>query len=486
MPVLDSPSRRLLDPMMSPRESPPSTPLADPLLEDLLPPGRGSAGAGGATLAVNTAPREVLRAPEAGLFDSWCVLTNTLLGVGLLGLPWAVSTVGLGLGVVMLLGAGGVGALALHFLSHVAIQLTGGDQGPAEVTFYGAAMAGAPAARYVVDVAIAVKCFGVATSYLQVIGQLGASLLQEEPWTSQMAGASGLDFEGLRRRVILLVLIFVIAPTVFHKRITKTASKNFVAIVAWLYMTSLVSAYSLGLLAVPDAEAVRPGQEWEVAPPSTVTPAVVASTLPIFIFSFTCHQNLFPIANELKGRSLRRLDLVVLAAVGTSILLYGLVGFGGYIRFGRDLKANFMLNLPRTPLVKFGEASVTLAVIFTYPLQLHPCRRSLMILVSSCLGRFLDRTEERWCRRVLTTIILAGTACLAFLVRDLGITLAFVGAVGSNTVVLIMPAFLFMRMPNARRGPLWYAALLVFITGCIILPTSLTAVVMKALGETAA
>ncbi|CAE8622462.1 unnamed protein product, partial [Polarella glacialis] len=153
--------------------------------------------------------------PEATLFASWCVLTNTLLGVGILGLPWAISSVGLALGAGMLFGAGIVAAFALHLLSALAMMLVRGSQGPADVTFYSVCMAVAPGAKHVVDVAIALKCFGVATSYLQVIGELGTSLVAEVlGWST--------DPNQIRYWIIILAVGVVIAPTVFHKRITKT------------------------------------------------------------------------------------------------------------------------------------------------------------------------------------------------------------------------------------------------------------------------
>jgi len=436
---------------------------------------------------------QVLKKPEASLFSSWCVLTNTILGVGMLSLPWAVSTVGLGLGVAMLLGAGVLAALALHFLARMAVTLTGGSQGPAEVSFYGACMEVAPPARFVVDAAIAVKCFGVATSYLQVIGQLSASLLAQlarsylpisafltEIGLLTSSEDSAVVPERLRRFMVLLAVL-VIAPVVFHKRITKTSSQNLVAICAWLYVAALVIGYSLGFLPLPEEEeALLQGSPWQFLPPASMDKWMVASTLPIFIFSFTCHQNMFAIATELSGRSVARLDAILTAAIGTGMALYCAAGIGGYIRFGSRLNANFMLNLPQGPPVLLGEVWAIIAVVFTYPLQLHPCRRSLTILVSAYMGRFLERREDRILRRILTVCILTGTTVLAVSIKDLGLTLAFVGAVGSNTVVLIMPAFLFLRMYRTERGFLWYVALFIFCIGCVILPACLTAVVRKA------
>ncbi|CAK0848496.1 unnamed protein product [Prorocentrum cordatum] len=425
-------------------------------------------------------PEPQHKEPVAGIFSSWCVLTNTLLGVGLLGLPWAVSTVGLALGATMLWGAGLLAAFALHLLSVIAIALTEGSQGPADITFYGACCAVAPCARHVVDAAIAVKCFGVATSYLQVVGQIGAQLVLEiAMWdTSQ---------EEVRRCVIAFVACAVIAPTVFHKRITKTASQNLFAISAWLYVVVLVVLYSLSLLPAPPPPAAGSGREWQLLPPADLDLRAVATSLPIFIFSFTCHQNLFSIATELRGRTVGRLDLILVAGAGAGGIIYSFAACGGYMRFGRGLGPNFLLDLPDSLLLLAGRGLVMIAVVFTYPLQLHPCRRSVMILAQNVQGRFFHRREERYWRRGTTVAILLGSVALASAFQELGITLAIVGAVGSNTIALIMPAFLYLRLSARERErggaglPLRLPALGLLLVGCTILPVCLGGILWKIL-----
>mmetsp|Transcript_21306 Transcript_21306/g.61573 ORF Transcript_21306/g.61573 Transcript_21306/m.61573 type:complete len:487 (+) Transcript_21306:85-1545(+) len=452
-----SPQDRLLDPMCSPLPSPgPSPPPS---------PGRGSRP----PQAHAPEPRGHPKEPEASLFSSWCVLTNTLLGVGILGLPWAISSVGLGLGGLMMAAAGGIAAFALHLLADIVVTMTGGSQGPAEVSFYSVCIQASPRARYVVDVAIALKCFGVATSYLQVIGQLGTSLAVDAA-----IGFDGLSVQEVRCGIIALVLVAVIMPSVFHKRITKTAAQNMLAIGSWLYVASLAALAVLGILPTPGAAE----SSWRFEPPEGMGFQAVATAVPVFIFSFTCHQNLFPIATELRGRTRLRLDIMLGGAILTGLLIYCAAGLGAYLQFGGAVRQNFLLNLPLNGPVLLGRCLVIMAVVFTYPLQLHPCRRSLMILAESARGTFFTRREERILRRVLTVCILLGTLAVAASVNDLGLTLAFVGAVGSNTVVLIMPPFMYLRL-HGHRGALRLPALGLFVLGCAILPTCLTGIVLK-------
>lgn len=410
--------------------------------------------------------------PESTVFSSWCVLTNTLLGVGVLGLPFAVSSLGLALGVGLLFAAGLIGATALHFLNEIAIASVRGSQGPAEISFYYVCVKVVPGARYVVDVALCVKCFGVATSYLQVIGQSATALVEE--LVLPPLGYT-VDHQILRACVMSLTLGVVIAPSVFHKRITKTASSNLFAICSWLYITCLVLYYALF------RSDIGSHSNWQVLPPDTMTPGVLFSSVPVFIFCFTCHQNLFPIANELKQRTVGRLDTVTFGAVSAALALYFCVGCGGYITYGTNLQANFMAALPHEAPVLFGQVLISIAIVFTYPLQLHPCRRSIMILVQSYMGRYLSRREDRIGRRIVTICILLASLGIAIVIQDLGITLAFVGAVGSNTVVLIMPAFLYMQVFRFEKTAKWYLAAAIFALGCVVLPTSLVSVIKKAM-----
>ncbi|CAE7691914.1 AVT6 [Symbiodinium pilosum] len=446
-----------MDPMCSPQPSPVPSPWQTPIgSEDVK-----------TTLASSFLEKEPesshAKPPQATLFSSWCVLANTLLGVGILGLPWAIAAVGLALGIFMLLGAGACAALALHLLSSLAMDLVDGRKDAIDITFYSVCIAVAPCARHWVDVTIAIKCFGVATSYLQVIGQLGPSVVGD------MMQLLGWDVrsksEDLRLALIGCVVVFIIGPVVFHKTITKTALKNMVAIFSWLYVSALMAGYAaLFRCSHPT---------WQVSPPADLTFVQFASVLPVFIFSFTCHQNLFPIASELKDRSLERLDRVLICAISTGLVIFAAAGFSGYLTFGQEVHANFLEDLPPNGLILLGKCLVLLAVIFTYPLQLHPCRRSLMILVQSIQGRVLSRSADRICRRIFTVLILVGTVILAVVVHDLGTTLAFVGTIGSNTVVLIMPGFLYMPWF------MWVSALLLFLLGCLILPTCLGALIYK-------
>ena len=55
-----------------------------------------------------------------------------------------------------------------------------------------------------------------------------------------------------------------------------------------------------------------------------------AKTATVFIFAFTCHQNIFAVCNELQDYSLPKVDRVITVAIATATAVYALIACGGY------------------------------------------------------------------------------------------------------------------------------------------------------------
>jgi len=195
---------------------------------------------------------------------------------------------------------------------------------------------------------------------------------------------------------------------------------------------------------------------------------------------------MFPVANEITDPSVRRLSAVASSAVLTAMVAYGACIVFGYAVFGREIKENYLLALPQSAPVNLGSILMSLCNGLSLPLQSHPCRRSLTVLVSSCMGVTYEYPQvgERWLRRLLTTIILVGTLGVATVVNDLGIVFEIVGTVGSNTICYIMPAYLYIQTFRGKQGTSSLKLRLAYLQlciGCLVLPTCLFSIFYKAL-----
>jgi Amino acid permeases len=109
--------------------------------------------------------------------------------------------------------------------------------------------------------------------------------------------------------------------------------------------------------------------------------------LAIFVFSFTCHQNVFAITNELKKPTQKRVDRVIIIAIGGALVLYMMVAIEGYRTYGTQVKGDILLNYPQNMLVTVMRIGIAIMVILSYPLQLDPSRRCLKSLVHVLMGK---------------------------------------------------------------------------------------------------
>eukprot|EP00929_Paragymnodinium_shiwhaense_P025405 TRINITY_DN1536_c0_g1_i1.p1 TRINITY_DN1536_c0_g1~~TRINITY_DN1536_c0_g1_i1.p1 ORF type:complete len:468 (-),score=79.23 TRINITY_DN1536_c0_g1_i1:151-1554(-) len=404
--------------------------------------------------------------PRTGTFlSSWSVLANTILGIGLLALPWAAAQVGWVLGFGMLFLAAFFGNVSLYLLACVALEMGGSD-----TTFYSVCMTVAPKCRVIVDFAIAVKCFGVATSYLLVIKQALMSVFKPNE-----------DDKLMITCLVILVSVLAITPVTFRRRLAKSTVTNWVALTCIFYVWILFMYYCIGSATglVTIENVTGKDMPTSVGPASVID---VLTTIPVYIFAFTCHQNMFPVANEIQEPSTRKLGWVATAAVATAVAMYGVCAAFGYAVFGSTISNNFLTCLPDNPAVHTGRLLMAFSNVLSYPLQTHPCRRSLSVLVGTCTGVHYEYPQkgERMMRRTLTGVICLGTGLVAIVVDDLGAVFEIIGAVGSNTICYIMPAYLYIRtFGRGQSSPVLMLARLQLCIGIMVLPTCLFSIFWK-------
>lgn len=100
------------------------------------------------------------------IFSSSANLANTMIGTGMLAMPFAFSQLGIAQGLVMVSITGILAAAGLILLSKSAQVLESRC-----VSFNALAKVSYPAAAVIMDTAIAITCFGTSVSYL-IVGLL--------------------------------------------------------------------------------------------------------------------------------------------------------------------------------------------------------------------------------------------------------------------------------------------------------------------------
>ncbi|CEL98206.1 unnamed protein product [Vitrella brassicaformis CCMP3155] len=396
------------------------------------------------------------------------VLLNTILGVAVLGLPWAFNANGLVLGLVFVFASGCLSAFALHLLNCVAVKLGGED-----VTFYAVSIRTFPQLRHMLDGVIALKCFGVATSYLIVIGHVLPPLI---------GGTHGLNERSVRALCIIGAVVLGVGPASFPKRIRSLRHTAWVALSFMLYLTLLLV---LGEQIHTAHEMEGGGGSWWAHHqargvnwwPRQGSLFSLIKTLPVFIFAFTCHQNLFTVASELRADTLEakrgRMDVCIVSAVAISMTIYYLSAVDGYLLFGSAVDSDILNNLKDA-----SDASWWLwATWIVPPLQEVSALQSLWTLFFR--GLVVDRVREKRILRMLTASILLLSTIIAVTLTDLGVVFELVGTIGSNTICYIVPALLYIKLFQDDGLTIKRVAAMGLLgLGLLILPTCLTVILI--------
>lgn len=389
----------------------------------------------------------------------------------MLGLPHAFSTSGWVLGLVLIAFFGCASAFGSHLLHCSARRI-----GTAPCSFYSVSSQVVPRWTWLIDGAVAVKCFGVGTSYIIIVGDLLPDALH----------SMGID---IGRRTAILVGFCIAGPLATLKNLSALRYTATVAVTITLWTAIMIVLFYLraGAMFEPCAGEDLPcnGEPWRMFPESSSSGFLeFGKTLPVFIFTFTCQQNVFTVCNEVRNASKTRMDRVVQSAYSTAGFIFALAAFFGFATFGAGIESNVLKGYPKTGAVEFTRVAYSILVVFSYPLQAHPSRASILALVRMVkplpprqegAGEGGDENIRFW---VVTACFLSLSLTVALLLDDLGVVLEIVGATGSTMVSYILPGLVYVRAfpeQNLKRAFAWNQ----LIMGCIIMPTCLTMIFVK-------
>ncbi|QUC18080.1 uncharacterized protein UV8b_02321 [Ustilaginoidea virens] len=388
---------------------------------------------------------------RASTVSSIVNLLNTIVGAGTLAMPSVLSHMGIMLGVVLVLWSGLTAAFGLYLQSKCARYLERGS-----ASFFALSQITYSQASVIFDAAIAIKCFGVGVSYMIIIGDLMPGVM--------------LGFNGRADQIPYLVdrhfwitaFMLLVIPLSFLRRLDSLKYTSLVALVSIGYLIVLV-IYHFAVDPHADSHNIRV-IKWAGA-------VETLSALPIVVFAYTCHQNMFSIVNEIKDNTPSSIVRVVIASIGSAASIYILVAVTGYITFGNDIVGNIVLMYPTGVASTVGKAAIVILVLFSIPLQVHPCRASLDAVLrwrpspaQPNIGRpdssghgaaaaprgdhgaTAPMSDTRFA--LLTTFILTLAYFTALSVSSLDRVLAFVGSTGSTSISFILPGLFYYKISD--------------------------------------
>ncbi|EPX71565.1 vacuolar amino acid efflux transporter Avt8 [Schizosaccharomyces octosporus yFS286] len=364
---------------------------------------------------------------SAGFFSSVINLANTILGAGILSMSHAFTKTSLFFGCLTIFFSAFASFLGLYFVSLCADRLPRG-----KASFAAVAKHTFPSLAIVFDSAIAIKCFGVSISYLVIVGDL-------MPQIAPSIGFTASIFE--HRETWIIVSIVVLTPLAFLRRLDSLRHTSFISLISLSYLMVIVIYHFIkGDMERGEIRYFRPESL-----------SGYLSVLPVFVFGFTCHQNAFSVINEVKTPSHGFINFTLFSAVFSSMILYLIVAITGYLSFGSLTSGNIIAMYDDGSfLITFGKLAIVILVLFSYPLQCHPCRNSLYQAIRRS---YSSHDMSNRYHTVLTLCILLTSLLIALSLSSLELVLAFVGSTGSTFISFVLPGLLYYFFSHNAVSP---------------------------------
>lgn len=360
-------------------------------------------------------------------------LTQNILGAGVLAMPFAFKSAGLGgatalfvLIVVMTIFSMGV----LVILSN---QLQDCSYKGAAVQTVGNRVA------MVIEACVLCFCLGVCTCYIVLLGDFLHDL--------------GIHFDlgdwATRKIFMVLATAVVCWPLSCARSLGMLKYSSFLGVSSVLFAAfAVVKRYTDGTYTNP-----------EMSNPELLNISTLGQCFPILVGAFGSHFNVPALYREVAPEAaqgneeadqqgFRRMMKVIVAAVVISSAIYGLVGIVVYLTFGSKTQSDFSLNFhAEDSWLVLTRIAMSFSICGTFPLCMVAARTSVLKLAA---WELTTKTQVP-----VATALVGLCLAVAEVAGDMGVVFAYAGSVFGTPICYVMPMVMYLYMPRSKQTPFW-------------------------------
>lgn len=299
-------------------------------------------------------------------------LVSTIVGGGVLSLPYAFAKCGVILGSMALFLSCVISAFSIDLL--VASSRGVGRSSYASVV----QKAFGTNAQVVTGGLIVLLTWLVAVAYIVLVGDLLVPIF-----------GFFFDVDIWGRRIICALVILCVSPVCYQRSLNSLSALSALSIISISIVGAAICYHSID--AFGHTHAIYSSQDAEVVAfkirphiryfPENWCDAI--NVFPIFGVCFLCHFNVLPIHTELQMPTRKHMRLVVKYTMAVCCSLYFIVGVLGYFWSYSETCGNVLLNFaPDDILMSIGRICLSITLLFSFPLVVLPCRDTLHDLIN--------------------------------------------------------------------------------------------------------
>ncbi|ORY83104.1 transmembrane amino acid transporter protein-domain-containing protein [Protomyces lactucae-debilis] len=396
------------------------------------------------------------------IINSFFNMANSIIGAGIIGLPFAFSCTGYIIGVLLLLALTVVVDWTIRLIV-VNAKLSGQDsyQDIVEFCFGNVGLVA-------VSLAQVLFAFGGMVGFCVIIGDtIPDVILSAFP---KVQHKPVLWLFANRQFIVMLCTLLISYPLSLYRDITKLAKASALALISMILI--ILTVIMQGPFSADQYRGAERAEAFILNMNSLKAISVIS-------FAFVCHHNSLLIYGSLKKPTIDRFATVTHISTGISCLACMIMALTGYLVFAEKTRGNILNNFPRDD----GNVMVILArfcfgfnCFTTLPIEAFVCRE--VVIKCFYAPRIKHREFTQMHHVAVTSAFVFGAMLISLFVHDLGIVLDIVGGTSACALAYILPPACYLTLlegPFLKDYRKWLAAACVFF-GILVMIASIVKV----------
>ncbi|RDB16965.1 Vacuolar amino acid transporter 2 [Hypsizygus marmoreus] len=358
------------------------------------------------------------------LVDSIANMANSILGAGIIGLPYAISQAGFFMGLILLVILCAVTDWTIRLIvvnaklsgRHSYIEIMDhcfGSSGRAAVSFFQFSFA-----------------FGGMCAFGIIIGDTIPHVVRS--LFPSLPTIPILRIFANRKFIIVLCTVCVSYPLSLYRDIHKLSRASGVALIGMLIIVT--SVIIEGPHSAPELRG-DPSKRFTIIGPG------IFQAIGVISFAFVCHHNSLLIYGSLRTPTLDRFAKVTHVSTLLSLVCCATLAISAYLVFTDKTQGNILNNFsPNDTLINVARFCFGLNMFTTLPLELFVCRE----VIEQYFFSHESYNKER--HIFFTTTILLASTIVSLVTCDLGVMLEITGGVSATTLAYIFPAACYFKL----------------------------------------
>ncbi|XP_011301426.1 putative sodium-coupled neutral amino acid transporter 11 isoform X1 [Fopius arisanus] len=401
---------------------------------------------------------------ESGKFSSLPLASfnfiNSIIGSGVIGIPYALHQSGFGLGIGLLI----VVAILTDY-SLILMVRSGHLCG--EMSYQGLMRASfGRVGFYILTTLQFIYPFIAMVSYNVVVGDTVTKVI------IRVFGLREDNIFGKREVVILLATMWITVPLCLYRNVARLAKISFLSLVCvgFILLAIFIRMSTMAAL-VPEST-----DSWRFASIRGVIPSIG-----IMAFAFMCHHNTFLIYGSIERATQQKWDVVTHWSLFTSFIVASAFGIAGYATFTSHVQGDLMENYCwDDDLMNFSRVMFSGTILLTFPIECFVTREVILTAIKGT-----DETENHDMyiagsdrRYLLITMGIITVAYFISMTTDcLGVVLELNGILAAVPLAYILPALCYLKLENggllsSQKLPalgLFVAGIFVAVSGLLLI-----------------